>query len=77
MGEEHRDQGAGMLYQSFVVTNHEINAVIQAAKQFETQVRKGKYVYRLPGGLLGRLTTWPWKRGVNCAGFYRQDIGKN
>jgi hypothetical protein len=69
VNEEQRDRGATMRYRSFVVTNDEMHAVIRAAEQFATEVAKGKYVYRLPGGLLGRLTTLPGKRGVNCADF--------
>lgn len=69
MNEEDRHRRAGLRHQFFVVTNDEIKAVVQAAEQFKAEVAKGKYVYRLPGGFLGRLTTLPGQRGVNCADF--------
>ena len=62
-------RGESLVYQSFVVTNAEIDAVLKEARKFEARVADGKYVYRLAGGRLGKISTLPGQRGVNCADF--------
>jgi hypothetical protein len=69
VNEESRDRGTTLHYQSFVVTNEKIYAVVAAVSRFEAKVARGRYTYRLAGGTLGWLTTRPGKRGVNCADF--------
>lgn len=69
------------IYRSYVVTNAQIDAVIREADNFKADVAAGRYVYRLLGGIMARLTTTPTKRGVNCADFcdeilHRADIKK-
>ncbi len=67
--EESRDRGTTLHYQSFVVTNEKILAVLRAVRRFKDKVAQGRYTYRLAGGTLGWLTTRPGQRGVNCADF--------
>lgn len=44
-------------------------AVIQAVDRFRNKAKAGRYVYRAAGGVVGRLSSRPGTRGINCADF--------
>jgi hypothetical protein len=66
---ESRDRSQNLHYQSWAITNVQYNALVQAVDRFKAKVGRGRYTYRLAGGVAGWLSTMPGTRGVNCADF--------
>lgn len=56
-------------YKSYTLTDAQRAGVEAAALRFKAKNANGRYTYRLAGGTIGRLTTRPKTRGVNCADF--------
>lgn len=67
---EESDVRAGSFYYTgYPMTSGEREALNAAVRRFKVKVANGRYTYRLAGGVIGRLTTRPSMRGVNCADF--------
>ena len=58
-----------LYYRSWVVDPIKVVALRNAVNRFRTKVNGGRYEFNHQGGLIGRLTSGPGKRGVNCADF--------
>jgi hypothetical protein len=56
-------------YTSYPMTDGQRAALEAAVLRFKTKNANGRYSYRIAGGVIGRLTTRPKTRGVNCADF--------
>lgn len=55
-------------HHSYHITADQADRLVVAFDKFNEKVRNGRYVYSLPGGLLGRvLGALSGQRGVNCA----------
>lgn len=61
--------GTAYARKMFSVPHGKGRNLIVAARRFRAKAEDGRYRYRLPGGVLGRMLTWPGQRGVNCADF--------
>ena len=56
-------------HRTYDITSAQRDAVLTAVARFARKVSKGRYVYSLVGGGLGRVFSLPGRRGINCADF--------
>jgi hypothetical protein len=54
---------------SYAIDAERTEAVILAVDRFKKKAAAGRYVYRVTGGALGRMTSRYGTRGINCADF--------
>jgi hypothetical protein len=69
VNKESDTRSADYHYTSYPMTDAQRQALDAAALRFKSKVDNGRYRYRLAGGVIGRLTTLPKTRGINCADF--------
>ncbi len=62
-------------YTCYDMSDSQRTQLEDAIRKFKTKNASGRYTYRLAGGVIGRLTTRPGKRGVNCADFIKKVLG--
>ncbi len=63
-------------HRCFALTAVQTAALLAAVQRFKDKVSNDRYVYRAPGGVLGRLSSLPGTRGVNCADFIIKVLGE-
>jgi hypothetical protein len=56
-------------YTGYPMSDNQLHKLEAAVLRFKSKNDNGRYVYRIAGGVIGRLTTRPKTRGVNCADF--------
>jgi len=69
VGRESDRRNNDYYYQGYPMTDAQRAALEAAVLRFKTKVNAGRYSYRIAGGVIGRLTTRPGTRGINCADF--------
>ncbi|WP_237216967.1 hypothetical protein [Falsiroseomonas oryziterrae] len=63
------DRSDDYYYTAYPMTDAQRASLDAAIRRFIAKNAKGRYTYRIAGGVIGRLTTAPKVRGVNCADF--------
>lgn len=56
-------------YKGYPMSDGQRATLEAAVLRSKTKNTNGRYKYRIAGGVIGRLTTLPKSRGVNCADF--------
>jgi hypothetical protein len=63
------DRADDYYYTGYPMTDAQRASLDAAIRRFIAKNAKGRYTYRIAGGVIGRLTTARKTRGVNCADF--------
>ncbi|WP_426956883.1 hypothetical protein [Muricoccus radiodurans] len=69
VNKESDRRAADYYYTGYPMNDAQRASLEAAVLRFKTKNANGRYTYRLAGGVIGRLTTRPKTRGVNCADF--------